>query len=102
MFEGIVKNILLGWVPQEVWGILPYWPWILGAVAVIAVAGGLFRVYQLGGWPALTAAVGALGIALGYYLGRSGVKPEDKVVVIPAKPVKPFNKRRPTIFDGFN
>lgn len=68
MIENAIKNFLLGLVPQFVWDVLPYWPYVFWSAILVATIGIGYRIYRLGGWPALTAAVGAAGVALGWAL----------------------------------
>ena len=94
--EGFITSaggVLLGWVPQWVWIVLGFWPYILGTLGLLLVAIILHKAYQLGGWAGLTVAVGGLGVSIGYFLGRRA--PQH---TIEDKPVpKKKKRRRPTI-----
>lgn len=112
MFDNIGKdiangfaNVFLGWVPQWLLDVIEWWPWIIGAVGVVVAVGTLYRIYRVGGWPALVAAVGALGVAVGYVLGRREpeVKQPDELPVskgVTKARIKIKSKHRKTIFDN--
>lgn len=103
MLENIVDSIfqkindaLLGWIPSWVWELAGWWQWILGAIGATVAIGVLYRVYKVGGWPALTAFVGTLGLIVGYVLGKLNVKPPNQ----PVTQTKSTNKKhRKTITD---
>lgn len=114
MFDTIGKdiangfaNVFLGWVPQWLWDVIEWWPWIIGAVGVIVAVGTLYRIYRVGGWPALVAAVGALGVAVGYVLGSrtkdtpEPIKPEPVSKGVTKARIKIKSKHRKTIFDNW-
>jgi hypothetical protein len=87
-----IKTATLGWLPEWVWWLLPYWPWLI-------VVGGLGLVYRLAGWPG----VGAFVFGLGFLVGRRSADTEPDLG-LPAKdaapaPTKP--KKRKTILDQF-
>jgi hypothetical protein len=84
-----IKSATLGWLPEWVWWLLPYWPWLI-------VVGGLGLVYRLAGWPG----VGAFIFGLGFLVGRRSVDTEpDYETGEPVTPPKP--KKRKTILDTF-
>lgn len=61
-------SLFLGWVPDWVWVLAPYWPWI-----VIIV--GLGFAYRFAGWPGVVAAAGAIG----YLFGRLSQKSHSPI-----------------------
>jgi hypothetical protein len=81
-------------VKDGVLAIWAYWPWVVAAIAIVGATSLLYRAYRVGGWPGLTAAVGALAGLLGYVAGRTHSKP-DKPVPTP----QPVKKKRKTILD---
>lgn len=87
-----VGSWFTGWVPDWVWALLPYWPWL----AIIAGAG---IAYAIARWPGVV----AFATAVGFIFGRRSVTSEHptptpvKPVQHPAVPVK----RRKTLADLF-
>lgn len=103
-FADALKNVFIGWIPDWFWTGLAWWPWIAGALALVVAVGVLYRVYRLGGWPGLAAALGALGLIVGYVFGKRDATPPnitpkatDKKQT-PAK-TKIKSKHRPTLSD---
>lgn len=82
--------ILLGWVPEWVWTLMPYWPWLV-------LVGGAGMAYRFAGWPGVAAYFGGVG----FVAGRKSVKPVPTDEIFPHPDPKPVaRKKRPTIFDG--
>lgn len=84
----------VGLVPDWVWPLLPYWPWMLGAAA-------LGIAYKLGGAPGLAVMAGAIG----FTFGRRSVEQQHEHVDGPdaAPPIPTAPRVRPkqkTIFDA--
>lgn len=80
-----LKGLALGWVPEWLWPMLPYWPWLV-------VIGGVGMAYRFAGWPGVAAFFGGVG----FLLGRRSVSTDEQYphpdpVIQPKKP-------RPTIF----
>ncbi len=82
-----IAGTLFGWVPDWLWPILAYWPWLAGLLVV-----GL--VWHFSGWPGLIALAGAAG----FLLGRKSVKQEpiEHVTGRDAEPPVP-RRKRPTV-----
>lgn len=85
-------SLFLGWVPDWVWVIAPYWPWLFIIV-------GLGVAYRFAGWPGVVAVAGVLG----YLKGRMDASKQDPIEhVDPASPdaapspPKPKTVRRTT------
>lgn len=60
-----VASIAFAWVPDWVWMVLPYWPWIV-------IVGGGLMVYRLAGWQGLVLFAGGLGFLAGRRSIESG------------------------------
>lgn len=89
-------------VPDWFWDLLAWWPYIIGFFGISVALGALYNVYRVGGWPGVVAAVGALGLIVGYIFGkRSDDKPIPPPPALPTKKKKPTVKRKtnPTLFD---
>lgn len=95
-----IAGSVFGWVPDWLWPLMAYWPWLVGAAVV-----GL--VWKFSGWPGLIALAGAVG----FFAGRRSVAsdPVEHVSGPDADPPVrhrqrapvPAPKRRKTIFDAF-
>lgn len=87
-------GVFLSWVPGWVWDILGWVPWILGGIGAVILIAILYRVWKIGGWPALTAAVGITGGLIGFILGRTN-RPKPIVRQAEKEPRNglPFGKR---------
>jgi hypothetical protein len=83
-------SIAFGWVPDWLWPLLPYWPWLV-------VIGGAGMAYRFAGWPG----VAAFFAGVGFVAGRASVKPVTTEEQYDAPPAPAPKKKRPTIFDGF-
>ena len=80
-----LKSSLFAWVPDWIWPLLPYWPWLV-------VIGGLGMAYRVAGWPGVVAFAGGLG----FLAGRRSVKTDDaheQVVGEDATPPVPVKKK---------
>lgn len=62
---GKLSSAVLSWIPDWVWPLLPYWPWII-------IVGGAGMAYRFGGWPAVVAFFGGVG----FFAGRKSAKQE--------------------------
>jgi hypothetical protein len=65
-------SLFLGWVPDWVWVLLPYWPWIV-------VIGGAGMAYRFAGWPGVVAFAGGLG----FLAGKLSNKPHEPIEQLP-------------------
>ena len=87
-----LHSIAFGWVPDWIWALLPYWPWIV-------VIGGAGMAYKFAGWPGVAVFFGGAG----FIAGRKSVEPADDfrgdVAGPDAEPPPAPRKRRKTIFD---
>lgn len=83
-------SIAFGWVPDWLWPLLPYWPWVV-------VIGGAGMAYRFAGWPGVAAFFGGVGFVAGRASAKKPVETDD-IFPDPDQP-KP-RKKRPTIFDG--
>jgi hypothetical protein len=90
-----IKSVAVGWVPDWLWPILPWWP-------LIVVVGGLGLVYRVAGWPG----VGAFLFGFGFLVGRKSADAPEPIetdlpkrdrVPAPRKPIKADN----SIFEDF-
>lgn len=101
--QNIIQDVILGLIPDWVWPVINLWPWIVGTLGVLLVLSVLYRAYTLGGWPAVSVAIGALGVGLGYFLGVRSQK-EERPPTVPLRPKKPLSPKRPrkTIGDIWN
>lgn len=70
---------VFGWVPDWVWTVIEWWPWILGGIAALAVLGVLYRIKVTFGWPGLATVLGLGIFAGGYVLGRRSADPIENV-----------------------
>lgn len=86
-----VKDHLLGWVPDWLWALAPYW-WIPVGLLVIGI------VWKFSGWPGLLALAGTVGAALGWKL-RGDYDEAHKPP--PPKPVPAAKPKRKTLADLF-
>lgn len=89
-----IQHFLLGWVPDWLWALAPYW-WVPAGLLVIGV------VWKFAGWPGLLALSGTVGVALGWKLrgdvdasehfpnGHPDPKPVAKAAPKPAPKPKP-------------
>lgn len=80
-------SLFLGWVPDWVWVLAPYWPWL-----VVVIGAGV--AYRFAGWPGVVAFAGAFGYLAGRLAGRK-------------KPIEPIENVDPGTPDaapshGFN
>lgn len=87
-----LHGLAFGWVPDWVWALLPYWPWVV-------VIGGVGMAYRFAGWPGVAAFFGGVG----FIAGRMSVKhvsTDEQYQHPDPKAPKPVRRKRPTIFDG--
>ena len=87
-----MQQAALGWVPEWLWALLPYWPWLV-------VIGGAGMAYRFAGWPGVAAFFGGVG----FIAGRRSVEKSqhhEHVTGVDANPpvAKPV-KRRKIIFN---
>lgn len=63
-------------VPCHIWSVIePFWFWLqVGFWAVVALLAlwGLAKLKEIGGWPAVAAAIGAGAYGLGWLRGKRG------------------------------
>lgn len=90
---GCAHSLAFGWIPDWVWMIAPYWPWVV-------IVGGAGMAYRHAGWPGVAAFAGGVG----FIAGRKSVKaPKDQHEHVTghdaAPPISAPKKKRPTIFD---
>lgn len=83
-----VGSVAFGWVPDWLWPLLPYWPWVV-------VIGGAGMAYRFAGWPGVAAFFGGVG----FIAGRASVKHVTTEEQYDAPPAPKPKKKRPTIFD---
>jgi hypothetical protein len=91
-------------LPCHAWSVIgPFWGWIQVAfwiVVALAALWALAKIKEIGGWPAVAAAIGAAAYAVGWSRGRGG-KPivPDGVTDIDGPDAEPSPKpqRRPVI-----
>ena len=94
-------NLLFGWVPDWLWMVLSWWPWILGIFAALVVIFVLAKIKELLGWPGVFAALTLGAYAVGRYHGATNYNPienfrEDDPDAAAAPQVKKGGTKRPT------
>jgi len=92
--QSIIQDVILGLIPDWVWTVINLWPWIVGTLGVLLVLSILYKAYTLGGWPAVSVAIGALGVGLGYFLGVRSQN-HSSPATVPPRPKKPLSTKRP-------
>lgn len=103
-----LNSLLFGWVPDWLWTLISWWPWILGGIGALVLLAVLYQVKAVFGWPGVVALLTAGAFGAGYFARGAGKEEHeqipadhpDVVVVRPSKPkVAVPKKKRPTIFD---
>jgi hypothetical protein len=63
-------------VPCQIWNAIePFWFWIQAGfwgIVILLALWGLAKVKEIGGWPAVAAALGAGAYGFGWFRGRRG------------------------------